>query len=707
MRESTEDLRAIKAKCLREMREALPYYEARLSKIDSRVLDYARDVLREDVDVHNLDEILCLRKFWRILDAYPYDYDRVHQVVTDAEGVWTADADGRWKHVSGGLKIDGIYGYGYYRQTPMQVYTYAWIYGPHIWKDTTSPIGSREMLPSEREGENGTIWDLRRLITNLILMWPRKVAKTFTGSFVQFEGLMRDERDYEGYIAAGSSDQSALLFNMTKSFLIQLDGWSKYFKITNSPQDRCISWKQHTGRKAFVRALTAGGKTKDGLKASCCSADEFGAAQRVQGKLADMESLVNVLKSSMGPRREPLTIHTSTAGMGLETPYEMLINAFHDELLGEMEVPLGDRFASYPSATPPKDPRPSPEGCTVATGYDAALSSQTSDDAQHLQPEKRRSGDSYGGIILRPDRWEMDDEAELRTERVIRKVNPNLGVTIQPDYYAREWEQAERDPSYKKEVITKLYNIFASDRAVDWITGDEIRPLQVDMKIEDCKATDGWVVLSGLDFTNVGDDLQALSMLAVRARRDGKGREFFADLRAWITEEAVMGSPIKNVLLDWASRGYLYIVKSKVLSPNMPVDEIAGLRSKGVNMMGFGYDPFRANEPINLIKDWIVGFGVKPSDLANYVMPVGQKFGNMTPLIDEMTYMIRCEQPMIRFSASPLWPWEFNNCQLVESTDGMENKKVVKTRPEMKVDNVQALLDALFVYDTMNGKVVK
>lgn len=301
----------------------------------------------------------------------------------------------------------------------------------------------------------------------------------------------------------------------------------------------------------------------------------------------------------------------------------------------------------------------------------------------------------------------MENEEELRTERVIRKVNPNLGVTIQPDYYAREWEQAERDPSYKKEVITKLYNIFASDRAVDWITSDEIRPLQVDMTVEGCTASDGWVVLSGLDFTNVGDDLQALSFLAVRARKDGKGREFFADLRAWITEETVMNSPIKNVLLDWASRGYLNIVKSKVLSPNMPVDEIVRLRNMGVNMMGFGYDPFRANEPINLIKDWIVGFGVKPSDLANYVMPVGQKFGNMTPLIDEMTYMVRCEQPMIRFSNSPLWPWEFNNCQLIESVDGMENKKIVKTRPEMKVDNVQGLLDALFVYDTMNGKVVK
>jgi len=173
---STNDLKILKERCLGELAEVLTRYEDRLREIDERVWQYAQDVCRTDVDIHNLDEVLGLRKFLRLLDTYEFDYDAVHDVIFDAEGQWeekapfppqaapfpqNADKSAKGKghaaqamleHVEGGLKIDGIYGYGHYRQTPMQVFSYAWIYGFRVWKDTTSPVGSREMLPTERAG---------------------------------------------------------------------------------------------------------------------------------------------------------------------------------------------------------------------------------------------------------------------------------------------------------------------------------------------------------------------------------------------------------------------------------------------------------------------------------------------------------------------------------------------------------------------------
>lgn len=675
MRESTEDLRAIKAKCLREMREALPYYEARLSKIDSRVLDYARDVLREDIDVHNLDEILCLRKFWRILDAYDFDYESVRKVIIDAEGYWEQDETGRWEHKSKGLKIDSIYGYGYYRLTPIQVLVYAWIYGPHRWVDTQIPATgekSRKLMPTERVGENGTIEDYKRLIRDFIMLFPRKVAKTFIGAFIQFEELMRGERDAEGYIASGSSSQSKILFGMLKKMVMQLDGWSKYFKKTDSDQNRCISWKEHTGRFASVTALTAGGKHKDGLKASCCSVDEEGSDEGKAGNTSDMQGLVNVLRSSMGPRREPLTIHTSTAGTGIETPYEFLINDVHDELLEEMEIPLRTADA----------------------------------DGSLTLMDKRRKNDWQGEVLLRPDAWERGDEDLLKTDRIIKKVNPNLGITIQPDYYENEWLTAEKDETYKKEVKTKLYNIFASDSAVDWVSPDRIRYLQREVTIEDCKVGDGWIVFNGLDFTNVGDDLQAHVHLAVRARKDGKGREFFADLDLYASEEAVRESPNRLLLQQWGEQGWLHIVKGKTFKPEIPVERCVELRNKGVNIVGFGYDQFKAKDPINRIKDWIVSCGVKPSDLANYIIPIPQTFGGISPLLDELTFLINDDSEMLHFSMNPMWSWMAANCQLIEEPT-YQLHKLIKRKLDNKIDGFYALLDALGIYDTMNSKVVK
>ena len=174
-----DDLKILKKSELVYMREEADRFRERLAKIDGRMVEYMDDLLREDEDVHNLDEILCFRKFLRLLNTYEFDYSEVRAVLYDAEGEWQ---DGR--HIEGGLKIDGIYGTTHYRLTPMQVYTFAWIYGFKRWVDTGSPNGSREPLRSERLGENGTIEDLRRLTSFFVLFWPRKLAKTFTSAFI-------------------------------------------------------------------------------------------------------------------------------------------------------------------------------------------------------------------------------------------------------------------------------------------------------------------------------------------------------------------------------------------------------------------------------------------------------------------------------------------------------------------------------------------
>ena len=62
---------------------------------------------------------------------------------------------------------------------------------------------------------------------------------------------------------------------------------------------------------------------------------------------------------------------------------------------------------------------------------------------------------------------------------------------------------------------------------------------------------------------------------------------------------------------------------------------------------------------------------------------------------------------MIHLSPSPLWPWEFGNCQLAESTDGMGNLKPVKANSaaSCKVDHVQMVLSALLLHDAADGSI--
>ena len=75
-----------KERVVAELREVMPRYIERLGRIDERMVEYARDLVRSDIDVHNEDELLGFRKFLRLLDTYPFDYERVKDVLYDAEG---------------------------------------------------------------------------------------------------------------------------------------------------------------------------------------------------------------------------------------------------------------------------------------------------------------------------------------------------------------------------------------------------------------------------------------------------------------------------------------------------------------------------------------------------------------------------------------------------------------------------------------------
>ena len=642
-----EEVKKVKELCLSEMREALPRYRERLSAIDTRLLLYAEDVVRDDIDIHNIDEVLGLRKFLRMLDTYIFSIEDVRTAVYMLEGSWSGN-----DHLKGGLKLPGMYGYDYYKATPSEVFILCQIYGWRKWVDTTSPNGSRKMLPTEKEGDAGTILDLRNFVTEFVGEIPRKYGKTTIGAFVQFHDFFIGDYDSEGYCCANSEEQAKILFRMVRDMIHQLDPSEKRIRFVETE----VNWKDGQARAAFIKLLTAGGKTKDGLKARTCSADEFGASQYTNKK-SEMEGLLNVVEGSMGTRREHITVHTSTAGLGLETPYRYMIISIHNDLMGEMAFPMDG------------------------------------------QPHERKN-DWQTVLLLHPDQWEEDDDS-LRSERVIKKVNPHLGVTVQPQYYFEEWAKAdEKGDEKRKEVITKLYNVFQNNKTIDWIKPERIMKLQRDMSIDDIDSDDGWMVFCGMDFS-MGKDLHAMSYLCYRQLSDGSS-EFFADMDAWITEETYESSTISSLYKRWHADGWLHISPGATLEPDLPVKRIMEL-SEHVNFIRFGYDSYKAKQPINTLSSWIYSLGEEPKD---FVRPVKQTYASYNPAVEEFDYIVNSEPALITFSNNPMWVWEFGNVSLDISNDGMDNKKPIKSNRSSdgcNVDNVQCLLSALIMFDEVGG----
>lgn len=654
----------LKERAIEILRRRYEEQYAQLADIDERLEEYYLDLYNHSTtlkgdpeDWHNMNELLCAIKLLRLLRTYEFNHEKVREVIFDGEGEWRQD--GRmWRHVKGGLRQPGRQQPQVYRWLPFQVFMLVSMYGPQTWIDTGNEAGTRDLLPTERE-QDGTIWDLRRLCTHFIAFMPRKTNKTGFSAITNCEDFMRGDADAQVYCAANAQQQSKTLFQRTVDLIRQLDPQGRRIRFTATE----VNWKPGQFRSATLQATSAGGKTKDGLFASRVSGDEYGSASYINNR-SDMGELMNVLQSSMGPRREPMTVITTTAGNIKAGPFVDLLAQTKAELLRELD-------------------------------YDAGTDTPTVE------------GDRRMCLLLEPDRWDIEDEDHLLTApNVRRKVNPALGIIVQNQFYDQAVIDARNDPQTRRETISKLFNVYCTDTVKEWIKPEEIRLLQQPMCIDDCLYQDGWDVFVGSDFSK-GDDLNGNSYLAVRWNEQLQEVEFFADMDSYMSAEAIQESPYRALLEKWVAEGWLHSVPGKTFDPVVAVNRIIELSDKGLNFRAFGYDPYNAKTVVNAISQWLYDLELAPEQ---YIIPVRQNFATYNAPVAEFDYMVHRSLtnrqtgetehcPMIHFSRNPMWPWQFGNAVLAESTDGMENHKPVKRTASAKVDNVQMLLSAIVLYD--------
>ena len=645
--------------------------EKMLAEIDDRLLYYFADLCDnssadtdDENDHHNVYEILGAAKFLRMLDTYTFNRKKVQTIIRLREGEWERDRSGRWHHLSGGLKCPGTSGAQVYRWQPFQVFVLASVFGFYDWVNTKNEAGTKaELLPTERE-KDGYVWDYRRVCTDFTYFGPRKTDKTGLAAYIQFVFFFFEDDNSEIYCCANSSDQAKLLYSRTRQLIKQMDDGDR-IRSTQTVTD----WRQayKSVHDSSVRPLSAGGKTKDGMFAQLCCADEYGSAAYTNGK-SDMLSLVNVIQSSMGPRREPMTFITTTAGTISAGPFIEKLDALHRLL--ERELTGGTSF----------------------------------EDDRRLC------------LCLEPDEWEREEQVIFSKPSLRKKVNPMLGIIVQHSSYDAWISEAAGDSTKMPELLAKYFNIYQTGRVTHWIKGDRIRPLQIERRIEDCKYQEGWQVFVGLDFSQ-GDDLFAVTYLAVNytPSETMRGR-FFADCDLWVLEETMKQSPNRPLYEQWVEQGWLHVCPGEVFDSMHAINRIAAVAEQGVNIVSFGYDAAQSIQPINQLKAWLQTLfqkrgDISPKDLADViqrmVVPVSQTAMTQNPRIGELEHMILEKEPWMTFSMNPMWPWMFGNC--ATELNSSDLRRIVKggPQPTHKIDGVAALEDALYLFDLSEGRVTE
>ena len=610
--------------------------------------------------MHNYYEILGVLRFLRLLRTYDFNAERVRFIIRLREGEWQCEEHhGRkmWRHVSGGLRCPGTSGPTVYRWQPFQVFILCCTFGFYAWMDThKDPLEIDTLLPTERLSDDGlTIEDYRRLCTEFVFYGPRKTDKTGLSAFIQFVFFLFEDKNAEIYCCANASDQSKILYRRTRQLIEQMDQKGR-FHIT----EKVIDWKpqcqsEHT---SMIIPLSAGGKKKDGMYGQLCNGDEYGSSEYVNGH-SDMQNLMDVVESSMGPRREPMTFITTTAGRIQAGPFKDKLTVIHQKLEREMEYYHGEASPQMVS--------------------DRALC-----------------------LCLEPDEWERTEEVMMTSRDLWRKVNPMLGIIVQHSFYEKWVNDVHEDSTKLPEYVTKLMNVYYAGTVKDWLSEQDIAPIQRQgMRIEDCTEDDGWTIYVGMDFS-LGDDLHAMSYLAYRYNEEEDRDEFFGDMDAWVTEYTFEHSPIRELYRQWIEQGWLHLSPGKTLAPELPVNRIIELLDQGLFVKMFLYDPYKARMPINALTSYLVSVGADPKAS---VIPCRQNFATFNPAVLEMDWMIKDGSHPLALSASPMWIYEAQNCVLQESTDGMGNRKPVKRAQDSKIDNIICLLEALIGFDIDDGKM--
>ena len=269
----------------------------------------------------------------------------------------------------------------------------------------------------------------------------------------------------------------------------------------------------------------------------------------------------------------------------------------------------------------------------------------------------------------------------------------------------------------KAELMSKLFNVYMSMRVTKWLTGDQIRQRQRDLRIDRCKYQDGWNIFVGLDFGG-NNDLFAISYLGVNYRQDQPADErMFADCEAWIVEKAMNDSPNKALYELWVEQGWLKVCPGEVFIPDYAINDLMAKNQQGLNLFMFGYDPAQSILPINTVKAWLQSLGIDAQTIKKMVVPVSQSFVTMNGLLQHLEYMLLGIEyntetngwsfsnynPPLFLSNSPLWPWGFQNAKVEISSS--ELRAIRKTNQHTKIDMIHALLDACYVFDLSEGQI--
>ena len=440
----------------------------------------------------------------------------------------------------------------------------------------------------------------------------------------------------EVFLVMGRKNGKSLFASACIAYMVYLDGeygarvyclapkleqaaivYENFYKmITREPELAALIKRRRSDvyleeTNTTARPLAFNAKKSDGFNPHLTVCDEIASWPAEQG-LKQYE----VMKSALGARKQPMILSISTAGYVNDGPYDELMTRATAVLQGSSE-------------------------------------------------ERRLLPILY--IIDDVEKW--DDLEELK------KSNPNMGVSVSPDFFVEEIAIAKNSMSKKAEFLTKYCNIKQSStqawlpwEVVDAVTGEEY-------SLEDFRSS---YCVGGIDLSQT-TDLTACCVVIERAGRLYTFAKFFMPENKIDELQEREGVPYRL----YVSAGLIQPSGENYVDYNDCFEWFRMLvEDYEILPLQVGYDRYSAQYLIQQLEQ----YGFHCDDV--------HQGENLTPVIHEMDGLLR--DKTLQLGANKVLKAHFLNVAMKQNE---ETRKIrpVKIDPRTHIDGFVAVIDALTV----------
>ena len=372
-----------------------------------------------------------------------------------------------------------------------------------------------------------------------------------------------------------------------------------------------------------VKPLAFNAKKSDGFNPHLTVCDEIASWPAEQG-LKQYE----VMKSALGARRQPMILSISTAGYINDGPYDELMTRSTAYLMGNSD-------------------------------------------------ERR----------LLPIIYMIDDERKWDDLEELKKANPNMGVSVKPDFFLEEIAVARMSLSKLAEFKTKYCNIKQNSTQA-WMPYNVIdAATQTEYSLEDFR---GSYCVGGIDLSQT-TDLTACCVVIERAGKLYTFNQFFMPENRIDVLQAAEGVPyrlyVQQGLITPSGENY-------VNYPDCFEWFVRLVEEYEILPLQVGYDRYSAQYLIQQMEQ----YGFHMDDVYQ-----GE---NLTPVIHEADGLLR--DGTLQIGRNNLLKAHFLNVAMKQN---LETRKIrpVKIEPKCHIDGFVAVIDALTVrqkwYDQIGGQL--